>query len=160
DSFRGPRFARPCKLRPGRLDQPYLDAAGDERLARRDGIADAIEAKQSKAATLRARPERSHALAAGAQRPARLGRKAVEGQRHHAAARSAAVLDARDHLLSDETALVEVDAPQLVHVALMRKSIAVSEVEAAARHPERDAMGLVGRRVDELGAQVGYRLAG
>src|SRR5262249_17980704 len=60
----------------------------------------------------------------------------------------------------DEAALIEVDAAQLVHVALMRKGIAVGEVEAAARHPERDAMSLVGRRVDELGAQVGCRLAG
>src|SRR4029453_1602476 len=73
-------------------------------------------------------------------------RKAVEGHGHHAAARGAAVLDARDHLLSDEAALVEIDAAELVHVGLMWKCIAVDEIEAAARDAKRDAMPLVGRR--------------
>jgi hypothetical protein len=51
-----------------------------------------------------------------------LGSKAVEAHGHHPRARRAAVLDARDHLLADEAALVEVDAAELVHVGLVRNA--------------------------------------
>ena len=70
-------------------------------------------------------------------------REAVEGDRHDAVARGAAMLDARDHLLADVAALVEIDAAELVHVGLVRKGVAIDEIEAAARHAERDAMRLV-----------------
>ena len=79
---------------------------------------------------------------------------------HDARARGAAVLHARDHLLADEAALVEVDAAELVHVGLVRERIAVDEVEAAARHAERDAVRLVGRGIEQLGAEVGRGLGG
>ncbi len=72
-----------------------------------------------------------------------------------AGARGAAVLHARDHLLADEAALVEVDAAELVHVGLVRERIAVDEVEAAARDAERDAVRLVDRRLDQVRAEIG-----
>ena len=92
-------------------------------------------------------------------RPA-LGREAVVGDRHDAAARGAAMLDARHHLLADIAAFVEIDAGELVHVGLVRKGVAVDEVEPAARHAERNAVRLVGVRVDELRAEIGGRLGG
>ena len=70
------------------------------------------------------------------------------------------MLDARDHLLADEAALVEVDAAELVHVGLVRERIAIDEVEAAARHAERDAVRLVDRGIDEFRAEIGRGLAG
>ena len=58
------------------------------------------------------------------------------------------MLDARDHLLPDEAALVEVDASELVHVGLVREGVAVHEIEAAARNAERDAVRLVSLGLD------------
>ena len=88
------------------------------------------------------------------------GAKPSNAHGHYPRARGAAVFDARDHLLADEAALVEVDAAELVHVGLVRKGIAIDEVEAAARHAERDPMRLVGGRVEQLRAEVGRGLLG
>ena len=88
------------------------------------------------------------------------GAKPSKRDRHHARARGAAMLDARDHLLADEAALVEVDAAELVHVGLVRKGIAVNEIEAAARHAERDPVRLVGGGLEQLRAEIGRGLGG
>src|SRR5947209_4040563 len=70
------------------------------------------------------------------------------------------MLHARHDLLADEAALVEIDAMELVHVGLMRKRIAIHEIKAAARYPERDAVPLECGRRDQRGAEVGRRLGG
>ncbi len=70
------------------------------------------------------------------------------------------MLDARDHLLAHIAALGEVDAVQLVHVGFVREGVAIAEVEPAARDAERDAVRLVGLRLDQRGAEVGRRLLG
>ena len=80
---------------------------------------------------------------AGHHRGAGFRRRAVEGDRHDAGARGAAMLDARHHFLADEAALVEIDAAELVHVGLVREGVAVDEIRAAARHAERDAVRFV-----------------
>ena len=80
--------------------------------------------------------------------------KTLIGDRNHAGAGDAAMLHARHHLLADEAALVEVDAVELVHVGLVRERIAIDEVEAAARHAERDAVRLVVRGIDQRGAEI------
>ena len=97
---------------------------------------------------------------AGHHRGAGFRRRTVEGDRHDAGARGAAMLDARHHLLADEAALVEIDAAELVHVGLVRECVAVDEVRAAARHAERDAMRLVVGGIDERRAELRRRLAG
>ncbi len=69
------------------------------------------------------------------------------------------MLHARDDLLADIAALVEIDAGKTVHVGLVRERIAVHEIEPAARHAERDAMGLVFGGIDQLGAdEIGQLL--
>ena len=88
------------------------------------------------------------------------GAEAVEAHRHHARARAAAVRHARDDLLADEAALVEIDAVKLIHVGLVREGIAVDEVEPAARHAERDAVRFVVRGIDQLRAEIGGGLTG
>src|SRR5262249_58693011 len=104
--------------RPGRFDQADLDAAGDERLPRSQRVGGAIEAKHGKAAPLRRRAKRADGLVTDAHRGAGLGSKAVEAHGQDPGARAAAVLDARDYLLSDEAALVAVHASELIHVRL------------------------------------------
>ena len=83
------------------------------------------------------------------------GRRTVEGDRHDAGARGAAMLHARHDLLADVAALVEIDAAELVHVGLVREGVAVDEVDAAARHAERDAVRLVVGGVDQRRAEIG-----
>ena len=70
------------------------------------------------------------------------------------------MLDARDHLLTDEAALVEVDSGELIHVGLVGKRVAVRKVGTALRHAERDPMRLVVGRLDQRGADRGRRLGG
>ncbi len=53
------------------------------------------------------------------------------------------MLHARDDLLADEAAFVEIDAVQMVEQRLVRKGIAESIVLAAFRHAEGDAEGVV-----------------
>jgi hypothetical protein len=68
----------------------------------------------------------------------------VEAHGHHARARCAAMLDAGYHLLPDETALVEIHAAELVHAGLVRKCIAVDEIEPAARDGKRNTVRFIG----------------
>ena len=61
--------------------------------------------------------------------PAMIGRperrrELVVSDRHDAAARAGAVLDAGDDLLADIAALVEIDAAELVHVGFVRERVA------------------------------------
>ena len=65
------------------------------------------------------------------------------------------MLHARDHLLAHEAALVEIDPAELVHVRLVRKSIAVDEIEAAVGNAECDAVRLVVAGLDQPRAEVG-----
>ena len=87
------------------------------------------------------------------------GEKSSSDDPHDARARGAAMLHPRHHFLSDIAALVEIDAVQAVHIGLVRKRVAVHEIEPAARHACGDAMRLIGVTVDEVGAdQVGHLL--
>src|ERR1700730_4605424 len=66
------------------------------------------------------------------------------------------MLHARNHLLPDVTALLEVDAVQAVHVGFVRKRIAIDKLKTAARNARGDAMSLIGGAIDQLGAnQIG-----
>ena len=149
------------KSRPVRLDETDRHAAGGERL-RRCAIASATRSRRN-SATPRPGGGRAHGadLAfAGRDRGAGFGRGAVVAHRHGAGARGAAMLHPRHHLLADIAALGEIDAAELVHVGLVRKGVAVAEIDAAARHAERDAMRFVFARVDERRAELGRRRGG
>ena len=137
-----------------------VDAAGGERHARGERVGDAVEAQHREAALPAAEPVVPTCLSPAITGDAGVGREAVGRDRHDAGARGAAMLHARHHLLADVAALVEIDAGELVHVGLVREGVAVDEVEPAARHAERDAMRLVGVRLDELGAEIGGGLLG
>ena len=78
-------------------------------------------------------------------------RRAVQQDFDGSGARGAAMLHPRHHFLSDIAALVEIDAVQPVHVGLVRKCVAIYEVEPAARHARRDAMRIIGGAVDQFG---------
>src|SRR4029078_13736669 len=85
------------------------------------------------------------------------GSKFIVGDRNDTAARTGAVLDARNDFLSDVTAFVEVDAVELVHVGFVRESVGVHEIETAPRHPERDAAGFINLTVHQSCAELGRR---
>src|SRR5262249_60805139 len=141
-----------AKMQPG--------PAGAERGAARRGLLAAAEAQRRESTAGHARPHQTDALVARHHRNTSVRRCALEAYGNHACACGCAVLDARDDLLADEAALVEVDAAKLVHVALMRKRIPVSKVGAALRDAKRDSMSLVLRRVDKLSANVGAGIGG
>ena len=104
----------------------------------------------------RGRAHGADRLFGGEDRGARFRRKAVQEDAHRSRPRGAAMLHPRHHLLADVTALLEIDAVQAVHVGLVRKRVAIHEVEAAARHARGDAVCLIGRAFDEFCAdQVG-----
>ena len=50
---------------------------------------------------------------------------------------------ARDDLLADIAAFLEIDAVQQVEIGVMGKGVAVGEIDAALGHAERDAKRLV-----------------
>ena len=58
-------------------------------------------------------------------------------------ARGPAMLDARDDLLADKAALVEIDAVNEIEIGVVREGLAIGEVDAPLRNAERDAVGLV-----------------
>src|SRR5262249_26851092 len=107
---------------------------------------------------LRGRAEDADRFLTCAHRSAGLRCEALESYADYAGSGGSAMLDARNHLLADEAALGKVDAAQLVHVALVRKCIAIDEIKPAARDRERNAMRLVGHRINELGANPPCRL--
>src|SRR5258708_38747771 len=92
----------------------------------------------------------AHRLLAGENNGARFGRWAVNKHPYCSRARGAEMLHSRNHLLSDVSALVEIDAEQAVHVGFVWKRIVIRKAKSAARNARRDAMGGVGRAVDEI----------
>ena len=66
----------------------------------------------------------------------------VAGDDQHAAARRAAMLHARHHLLADIAALAEADATHLVEQHIVREGIAQSIVRPALGDAVRDAEGM------------------
>ena len=54
------------------------------------------------------------------------------------------MLHARDDLLTDVAAFVEIDPAQLIHQGFVREGVAEGEVLAAFRNAERDAVSVVG----------------
>ena len=70
------------------------------------------------------------------------------------------MLDARDDLLADIAAFVEIDAAELVHVGFVRERVEIGEILAAARHAERDAMRLVGFGAGKRRAEIGGGFGG
>ena len=71
------------------------------------------------------------------------GRRAGQRHPHDALARRPAMAHARDDLLADIAALVEIDAMQQVEVGVMREGVAIGEIDAALRHADADAQRLV-----------------
>jgi len=53
------------------------------------------------------------------------------------------VLRARDDLLANETAFLEIDAREQVHVGLVREGFAIGKIHAAFRHARRDAASVI-----------------
>ena len=70
------------------------------------------------------------------------------------------MLHPRHDFLADIAAFAEIDAAELIHVGLVRKRIAVAEIDAALRYAERNAMGVVIARRDEIRAELGRRRRG
>ena len=70
------------------------------------------------------------------------------------------MLDPRHHFLADIATFLEIDAAELIHVGFMRKRIAVSEIEAAARDAERNAVGFIILRAHKRGAKFARRRGG
>ena len=99
-------------------------------------------------------------MPAGRHRDADFRRGVVVADRHGAGARRAAMLHPRNDLLADIAAFAEIDAAELIHVGLVRKGVAVAEINAAVRHAERDAMRFVFARGDEGCTEIGRRLGG
>ena len=119
-----------------------------------------VEPQQREPAASGRRAEHADLLLARHHRQAGAGREVVIDDRHDAAARAGAMLDARDHLLPDIAAFVEIDAGELVHVGLVREGVAIDEIHAAARHAERDAVRLDRLGVGEPRAEIGGCLGG
>ena len=71
------------------------------------------------------------------------GRGPASFDPHDALARGPAMLHARDDLLADVAALVEIDAVEQVEVGVVREGVAVGEIDAALRHADGDAQRLV-----------------
>ena len=61
-------------------------------------------------------------------------------------------------LLADIAAFGEINAAKLVHISLMRESVAVAEVDAYRRRVPRDAERVVLVRLDERGAEARRRV--
>jgi hypothetical protein len=62
-----------------------------------------------------------------------LWRRPLEANRNDAGASNSPMLDAGNNLLTDEAAFVEIDAMELVHVAPVRKGVAIDEIHPAPR---------------------------
>src|SRR5262249_46332429 len=120
-----------------------LNAAGHQRDAARQRFLDAVKPQCCKSPTAHARAHPADAAVAGHHGCASLWRGAIEADRNNARAGNCAMLDAGNDLLTDKTAFVEVNAMELVHVALVWKGIAIDEIDAAAGYTKCEAMGLV-----------------
>jgi hypothetical protein len=127
-------------------------ATREKLFAARHRIRNAIEPQQRHGAPIRGRAHRADLAIAGRHRRARLWDRAVVTHRHRAGACRAAMLHARHDFLADVTAFLEIDAAELVHVALVREGVAIAEIDAALGHTKRDAMGLVLAGIDEFRA--------
>ena len=68
------------------------------------------------------------------------------------------MLHPRHHFLADKAALLEVDAAELIHVGLVRKGVAIGEIDTAMGHAERDPVRVVSGGIGELGAKLGRGL--
>src|SRR6202048_2418366 len=158
-SFRDLYFARKQKSRPSWLDRLQLDAARSHSVSGRERLAKPIEAKHGEAAAVHSRAERADRFLTCAHRSAGLRCEALESYGDHAGSGDPAMLHARNHLLADEAALGKIDPTELVHVGLVRKRIAIAEIEPAARDCERSAMRLVRGRIGQLRANPGCRFA-
>ena len=58
-------------------------------------------------------------------------------------------------LIPESGTVCEIDAVKLVHVGLVGKRVAIGKIEAAARHAERDPVGLEFRRRHQRRAEIG-----
>ena len=66
------------------------------------------------------------------------------------------MLHPRYDFLPNVTALVEIDTMQAIHVGLVRKRVAIHEVQSAARNACSDAVRIISRTIDHFSAdQVG-----
>src|SRR5580700_7370547 len=109
--------------------------AGRKRLAFGERLVGAIKPNERDAAPAAGRAQGADLPSAGRNRRAGRRRRAVITHRYGARARSAAMLHAGDNFLADKATFLEIDAVKLIHVGLVRKSVTVSEIDAAMRHP-------------------------
>ena len=68
--------------------------------------------------------------------------------------RRAPMLDARDYLLANKAALVEIDSAELIHVRIVWEGVAIDKIKPAARDRMRDAMRLVGGGLHQFGSEL------
>src|SRR3954452_1887513 len=92
----------------------------------------------------------AHGLFSGEKGGPRLGSWPIDDYANRSRACRTAMLHPGHHLLADITPLFEIDAVQMIHVGLMRKRIAVHEVEPTARNAGGDAVRLVSSVVHQL----------
>src|SRR4051812_46705235 len=105
-------------LRPGRLGEAHRHAAGGDCGTRRHGIRDPIDAYEGDGASLSRRAERAERFFSSHHGGANFRRRAVVSSGEDSGARRSAVLHARDDLLANITALIEVNTHELVHGSL------------------------------------------
>ena len=110
---------------------------------RRNRFLGAVGADHGKAGACGRGTERADHHAAGDDLAPRRRRQAGEVNPDDALACRAAMLDARDDLLADKAALVEIDAMNEVEIGVVREGFAIGEVGAPLGNAERDAVGLV-----------------
>src|SRR5690606_24909153 len=79
---------------------------------------------------------------------------------HNAAPRRAAMLHARDDLLTNIAALSEGDAAKLIHVGVMREGVAISKIDGSLGYAEGDSVSVVMTRAGGCVARRGNRRAG
>src|SRR5262249_8880212 len=128
--------------RPIGLDKAQCNGTGDKVVARRERVFGPVEPQHREGAPTRRRSEGADRVLGRSYRRARVGGEAVICYRYNAGAGFAAMLHARHDLLTDEAALVEIDAVELVHIGFVRKRVTINEIEAAARHAELNPVRL------------------
>jgi hypothetical protein len=129
--------------------QAHRLARHPDGLASRERIGRPVETQHGEAARAGARAARAENPPARRHLAARRRRRTFQvNKRHDAGTGRAAVLHARDDLLADVAALVEVDSVQLIHEGFVRKGVAEAKILRPFRHAKSDAMSVVDGRVD------------
>src|SRR5262249_21731465 len=149
------RLAWPVELRPGWFHGSHGNTTRFQCRFCCQCVRDPVEPHERKAPAFGGGAERADLLPAGHDPPARGRRGLFVSESHDAATAVGALLDARNDLLADIAAFVEIDAVKLVHTGLVWERVAIDEVETATRHAVRDAMGFIVIRTAQPRADIG-----